>query len=32
MLRVAEGTLDAHTREGEAAHGAESTAREALAF
>ncbi|MBV1855082.1 GNAT family N-acetyltransferase [Catellatospora sp. NEAU-YM18] len=32
MLRVAEGSLDAHTREGEAAQGAEATAREALAF
>ncbi|MFG2043167.1 GNAT family N-acetyltransferase [Dactylosporangium sp. NPDC048998] len=32
MLRVAEGTLDAHTRQGEAARGAEATAREALAF
>ncbi|MDI1462553.1 GNAT family N-acetyltransferase [Catellatospora sp. KI3] len=32
MLRVAEGSLDAHTRESEAAHGAEAAAREALAF
>ncbi|MGW8565291.1 GNAT family N-acetyltransferase [Isoptericola sp. NPDC055881] len=32
MLRVAEGTLDAHTREGEAAHGPEATARESLQF
>lgn len=32
LLRVAEGSLDAHTRENEAAHGAEATAREALEF
>ncbi|SKC82001.1 GNAT family N-acetyltransferase [Krasilnikoviella flava] len=32
MLRVAEGSLDAHTRESEAAHGAEATARESLQF
>ncbi|HEY3503428.1 MAG TPA: GNAT family N-acetyltransferase [Actinocatenispora sp.] len=32
LLRVAEGSLDAHTREGTAAHGAEATAREALRF
>ncbi|WP_329541060.1 GNAT family N-acetyltransferase [Streptomyces sp. NBC_01358] len=32
MLRVAEGTLDAHTLEGEAANGREATARESLQF
>ncbi|GHJ43602.1 N-acetyltransferase [Catellatospora sp. TT07R-123] len=32
MLRVAEGSLDANTRENENAHGALATAREALAF
>ncbi|MGW1467633.1 GNAT family N-acetyltransferase [Streptomyces sp. NPDC002308] len=32
MLRVAEGTLDAHTLEGEAANGREATARESLRF
>jgi len=32
MRRVAEGTLDAHTRESEAASGAEATARESLQF
>ncbi|MFE6968187.1 GNAT family N-acetyltransferase [Isoptericola sp. NPDC057653] len=32
MRRVAEGTLDAHTLESEAAHGPEATARESLEF
>jgi RimJ/RimL family protein N-acetyltransferase len=32
MVRVAAGTLDAHTREGEAAQGVEATARESLEF
>ncbi|MEU2198510.1 GNAT family N-acetyltransferase [Isoptericola sp. NPDC019482] len=32
MRRVAVGSLDAHTIEGEAAHGAEATARESLEF
>jgi RimJ/RimL family protein N-acetyltransferase len=32
MRRVAEGTLDAHTRESEAANGPETTARESLQF
>jgi len=32
MRRVAEGTLDAHTRESEAANGPEATARESLQF
>ncbi|MEV0271165.1 GNAT family N-acetyltransferase [Hamadaea sp. NPDC050747] len=32
MLRVAAGTLDAHTLESEQSQGAESTARESLAF
>jgi len=32
MRRVAVGTLDAHTLESEAAHGAEATARESLQF
>ncbi|MGQ4515400.1 GNAT family N-acetyltransferase [Streptomyces sp. DW26H14] len=32
MVRVAEGTLDAHTRESEAARGREAAARESLEF